>query len=74
MYKTKIQLVQVLNMESYFDPRHPASFSGSQNFYRHLDKNLQRNKLRIGHQSKIRILYTNLFDGDFNDVKFMPNV
>ena len=31
-------MVQVLNMESYFDSRHPASFSGNQNFHRHLDK------------------------------------
>ena len=31
-------MVQVLNMESYVDPRHPASFGGSQNFPKHLDK------------------------------------
>ena len=33
-------------MESYFDPKHPASFGGVDNFYKHLDKKFTRNQIR----------------------------
>ena len=39
-------MVQVLNMDSYFDPRHPASFSGSQNVHRHLDKKFTTKQIK----------------------------
>ena len=39
-------MVQVLNMESYFDLRHPASFIGSQNFHRHLDKKFTTKQIK----------------------------
>ena len=39
-------MVQVLNMESYFDPRQPASFEGCQNFYRHLNKKFTTKQIK----------------------------
>ena len=39
-------MVQVLKMDSYFDPRYPASFSGSQNFHRHLDTKITTKQIK----------------------------
>ena len=33
-------------MESYFDPKHPASFGGVSNFYKHLDKKFTRKQMQ----------------------------
>ena len=33
-------------MESYFDPKHPASFGGVDNFRKHLDKKFTGKQIR----------------------------
>ena len=33
-------------MESYFDPKHPASFGGVGNFYKHLDRKFTRKQIQ----------------------------
>ena len=33
-------------MESYFDPKHPASFGGIENFREHLDKKFTRKQIQ----------------------------
>ena len=34
------------NIENYFDPKHPASFGGVDNFYKHLDKKFTRKQIQ----------------------------
>ena len=35
------------NMESYFDPKHPASFGGVNKFHEHLDKKFTRKQTQV---------------------------